>query len=745
MRLIVVSNRLPVTIKEKDHQLEFSPSAGGLATGLRACLTSSRHGLSGEYLWAGWPGGIFAPERHEEIRKRLQREHHAFPIFLSEGETEKFYEGFCNNTLWPLCHYFPTLVEYNVEAWQCYEHVNRVFRDALLPILKSDDVVWVHDYHFMLLPRLLREMRPELRIGYFLHIPFPSYEIFRLLPRPWRSALLNGMLGADLIGFHTHDYTQHFLKSVRRIQGLDHHMGEVALTDRVVKVDTFPMGIEFDSFAQRATEPDVAQIRDDLRQRLGDSTIVLSIDRLDYTKGIDKRLLAFEMFLHNNPAWHGRVTLVLVVVPSRIGVEEYRRMKSRIDELVGEINGRFGTLKWTPVLYQFKNFDPNTLVALYSASEVMLVTPLRDGMNLVAKEYAACRTDGTGVLILSEMAGAASELGEALEVNPNDVPGMADTLLEALEMPRWAQEKNMAVMRRRLKRYDVVRWAQEFLEELLEKRDRPDQNLLTAAGRQKMIADFHAATKRLILCDYDGTLVPIRRTPREAVPDPQLLDLLRRLSQTAEVVVISGRDRATMDDWFRGVDITLVGEHGMSVKEPGGQWTGRDPSPDDWKPKVRDIMELYVDRLPGALVEEKEFGIAWHYRRADPDLASLRVRELVDHLISLTENSPVSILEGHKVVEVRPSGVNKGAAVQPLLGRGYDFILALGDDVTDDDMFKVLPDWAYSVRVGLAKSFARYNVLQQRDVIELLTALAAGSNGRPAQTAEPHAAIRLNL
>lgn len=730
MSLIVISNRLPLTIKDRDGRLEFTGSAGGLATGLQAYLHRGGPDKATERTWVGWPGGDFPPERHDEIRRRLREEFSGFPVFLSVDDTEKFYEGFCNNTLWPLFHYFPTLASYDEQAWASYERVNRIFCDAVLPLVQADDLIWVQDYHFMLLPRLLKERQPHLRIGFFLHIPFPSYELFRLLPSRWRTALLEGLLGADLVGFHTHDYTQHFLKSVRRILGYDHHMGEIALRQRVVKADTFPMGIDFDAFAAGAAEPAVARIRDELRRPLGDSRVILSIDRLDYTKGIDKRLLAYQAFLKANPTWRGRVVLLLVVVPSRIGVEEYRRMKSRIDKLVGEINGRFGTLTWTPVVYQYRNFGHDTLEALYSAADVMLVTPLRDGMNLVAKEYLACRTDNTGVLVLSEMAGAASELGEALLINPNDVSGMAEALREALEMPRAAQERDIAAMRLRLRRYNVMRWAEDFLDSLQEARQF-DQELLTPGDRQRIIDAFQTAQRRLLLLDYDGTLVPIRRMPYEAAPGPEIRDLLLRLGRLAEVIVISGRDRGTLDRWFSGVPIGFIAEHGVWTREPGGAWTVREGLSADWKPKVREIMELYVDRLPGALIEEKELSIAWHFRRADPDLAALRVHELTDHLIALTENTPASILEGHKVVEVRPAGITKGIAVQTLLGRGHDFILAAGDDVTDEDIFRALPSSSFSLRVGLVQSGARFNVLEQRDVVGLLESLAVQIVGQP--------------
>ncbi|MCA1685400.1 MAG: trehalose-6-phosphate synthase, partial [Planctomycetia bacterium] len=447
-----------------------------------------------------------------------------------------------------------------------------MFCDAVLDEAEPGDTVWVHDYHFLLLPAMLRR-RPGLKIGFFLHIPFPSYEIFRLLPDRWRAALLEGLLGADLVGFHTHDYAQHFLKCVRRILGYDHEMGRVMLPDRLSRADTFPMGIEFEAFSARGAEPETLARRDELLGTIGQGKAVLSIDRLDYTKGIGNRLLAYRAFLEANPGWRERVVLLMVVVPSRTGVEDYQRMKSKIDELVGEINGTFGSLSWTPVLYQYKSFPQEELAPLYGASDVMLVTPLRDGMNLVAKEYVASRADGRGVLILSEMTGAASELGEAVLVNPNDIPQMARALATALEMPAEDQARRMKVLRDRLRRYDVVHWAGDFLDALREDRSRLDRRMLSPAIRRRLVGEFRSASRRLLLLDYDGTLVPLKPTPELAAPGLELLATLSRLAAAGEVVIVSGRSRASLDAWLGRLDVGLVAEHGAWVRDRGGDWT----------------------------------------------------------------------------------------------------------------------------------------------------------------------------
>jgi trehalose 6-phosphate synthase/phosphatase len=725
MKLVIVSNRLPVSLAEKEGRLEFAQSPGGLASGLRTYLDSPRSAVGAGYSWVGWPGRAVAPDRQAEVTRRCREGFSARPVFLTAEDTEGFYEGYCNQTLWPLFHYFPALVSFDEGPWATYELINEVFCDAVLEEAGADDTVWVHDYHLLLLPAMIRRRRPGLKVGFFLHIPFPSYELFRLLPDRWRRALLEGMLGADLVGFHTHDYAQHFLKSVRRILGYDHEMGRVMLPDRLSRAETFPMGIEFEAFSARGAEPEVTGKRDELRGTIGGGKAVLSIDRLDYSKGIANRLLAYRAFLEANPDWRGRVVLLMVVVPSRTGVEDYQRMKSRIDELVGAVNGTFGSLEWTPVLYQYKSFPQEELVPLYGASDVMLVTPLRDGMNLVAKEYVAARADGRGVLILSEMTGAASELGEAVLVNPNDIPEMARALATALEMPEEEQARRMTVLRDRLRRYDIVRWAGDFLEALGEDRSRLDRRMLSPATRVRIVREFRSAGRRLLLLDYDGTLISIKPTPEQAAPGPGLLAMLGRLAGLGDVVIVSGRPRATLDAWLGRLDVALVAEHGAWARERGGDWAVRGALFDDWKPEVRDLMERFVDRLPGARVEEKEFALAWHYRLAEPDLAALRAQELSDHLIDLTETSELRVMQGHKVVEVRPAGTSKGTACQAFLSRGYDFVLGVGDDATDEDLFRVLPPSAYSIRVGLTQSYARYNVADQAEALGLVESLAA--------------------
>jgi trehalose 6-phosphate synthase/phosphatase len=728
MRLVIASNRLPFTVSVKDGQPQFAPSAGGLTTGLWSYLHRAQTDAAGklDFLWVGWPGANVAPEQQAAIKKFGQKQFNAFPVFLPEESMERFYHGFCNRTLWPLFHYFTTLAQFEEEDWEEYQRVNHAFADALAEVLQPDDVLWIHDYHLLLLPRLMRERFPNLSIGFFLHIPFPSYEVFRLLPRPWRTEIIEGLLGCSLIGFHTHDYTRDFLTSVLRTVGYEHHLGDLTLGDRVVKVDTFPMGIDFAHFAQTAATAETDARVTELREKFKGQKVIFSVDRLDYTKGILNRLHGYDLFLKRHPEWHGKVVFIASVAPSRIGVRSYQNMKQEVEETVGRIVGAHGDVNWAPLIYQFRSLPFEEIVPLYRLCDVALVTPLRDGMNLVAKEFIASRPDQTGVLILSEMAGASKEMGEALLINPFHLDDFARALEQALTMPVEEQVRRNQFLQDRLRRYDVNRWADEFLQALqaTQKTEAArSARLLTGKIALALLKRYRLTSSRVLFLDYDGTLVPFASTPRLARPDSELLELLSRLGGDPrnDVVIVSGRSRRDLEEWFGRLPLSLVAEHGVWLRARGGEWRMFKNITAEWKERVRPILQLYVDRLPGALLEEKDFSLAWHYRRADPEQARVRAQELLDTLADYTRNIDVQVLEGRKVIEVRPSGINKGAAAQEWLkDRAPDFILGIGDDWTDEDMFRALPGEACSVRVGLANTAAHYYLSSHTAVRRLL-------------------------
>jgi trehalose 6-phosphate synthase/phosphatase len=723
-RLLIVSNRLPVSIERRRGKLQFQPSMGGLATGLGSFYKSYNS------LWIGWPGVTVNKKDGDDkefLTERLRSEFQCQPVFLSQAEIDNYYHGFCNKTIWPLFHYFPQYVSYDEAHYKSYERVNRHFCYAVEAVAQQDDIIWINDYHLMLLPKLLRECMPDATIGFFLHIPFPSYEIFHLLP--WRKEILAGLLGADLVGFHTYDYSQYFLDNVRSALGYEHTFGHITAEAHTVKVDVFPMGIDYERYARAPQLPEVQKDAERLRRTIGAAKFILSIDRLDYSKGIPQRLEAFGDFLQKNSEYKEKVSLILVAVPSRTQVEHYKLLKSRVDELVGKINGEHGTIGWIPISYLYRSLRFPTLNALYSIADIALITPLRDGMNLIAKEYLASKVDGKGVLILSEMAGASKELGEAIIVNPNDREEMVEAIETALAMPEDEQRERNGIMQRRLQRYNVTRWAEDFVDRLLAAKEHQREmcaRMLAPQARQQLIADYHHSSRRLLLLDYDGTLMPFFTRPEGAQPTENLLSLLTGLATDPKnlVVIISGRCRSTLESWLGGIDLGLVAEHGAWLKE--NEWELLEPFTDEWKEEIRSILEVHMDRTPGSFIEEKECSLVWHYRKADAALASLRARELKDALLHLTTNLDLGVLEGSKVMEIKHIGINKGRAAQRWLAKEqWDFILAIGDDITDEDIFGVLPDTAYSLKVGLGPSKARFNIASQHEVSELLQDMVA--------------------
>lgn len=737
-KLILVSNRLPFTAREKDGAFRYAESVGGLTTGMSAFLQSSAGGSSlfDEYVWVGWPGNTIEKKSQPALRREVLERFKSHPVFLTTQEMELFYLGFCNETIWPLFHYFPSLTTYREDFWNQYRKVNETFAEAVAEVAGPDDIVWVHDYHLMLTPGLLKKKIPQVPVGFFLHIPFPSFEIFRLIPGAWRREILEGLMGADLAGFHTYEYTENYLRCVLRILGEAHTMGTIQMHDRLVKAETFPMGIDVGRFMTAAQSSDIQAESRQLRDSLSGEKVILSVDRLDYTKGILNRLEAYEHLLESHKEHRREVVLVMIVVPSRTGVRQYGRMKKQIEETVGRINGKFGTVGWSPIIYQYRAVPFPSLVAYYAASDIALVTPLRDGMNLIAKEYIASRVDGTGVLILSEMAGAAKELGEALVINPNYKDEIAAAMQEALTMPKEEQQRRNRVMRERITRYNVVRWANDFVGQLQSIRGLQQAlsaKMLSPKARTELLEHYARAQRKGIYLDYDGTLSPFVRRPEDAVPSQSIIKTLKTLavSESTRVTIISGRKRDLLEEWFKEIPVRLVAEHGVWVKEPEQEWTLMKPLNTVWKGSVIPILEQHAERLPGSFVEEKEYSVVWHFRGADPEHGELMAAELMDTLIGFTANVEAQVLRGNKIVEVRSQGVTKGIVGDDLIRRADDdFVLFIGDDWTDEDLFKVLPTTAYSIKVGMAKTHARWMVRGVEDVHALLGLLASNSEER---------------
>lgn len=720
-RLVIISNRLPITITQKPDGLHYQPSAGGLATGLNSL------GDSFDKIWIGWPGiDIQTPEQQQLAREHLHQ-HQLIPVFLSKKEIKLYYEGFSNKTIWPHFHYFTQYTSYEDHFWEAYQEVNKKFAAAVIPHLQEDDLIWVHDYQLMLLPKLIRQQFQDISIGFFLHIPFPSYEIFRILP--WRKEILEGILGANLIGFHTFGYMRHFLSAAYRITGHEHNFGHLKIDNRLVNVDVFPMGIDYEKYAHPRFNLLEENAAFKIKQLAKGTKLVVSIDRLDYSKGIPQRIKVFEAFLKKYPQYIGKVTLVMVVVPSRANVDQYKDLKNQIDTLVGEVNGRFRTFDWAPIRYFYRSLNFEELLTLYQEAAIAMITPLRDGMNLVAKEYIASKEDHKkGVLILSEMAGSANDLPDALLVNPNDQNDIVRALKQAIEMNEKEQRWRLENMQIRLKKYTVQHWANTFMSEqkrLMEEQKKQKVYRLQGSARADLIKDYRSAKKRLIIIDYDGTLMNFHPDPQAVLPDTEVLDLLKRLKETNgnKVIISSGRDRQTLEKWLGHLQIDMAAEHGVWTKRKD-KWQSNPNLGAAWKPEVKEVLEDLVERTPGSFIEEKDYSLAWHYRRIDKDLGAKRVREFRDVLRYLTANLDLQVLEGNKVVEIKNSGVNKGKAILNWINEeDWDFFLAIGDDHTDEDTFEALPAEAYTVKVGIDRTAARFNLTSVEEVRKFLAEL----------------------
>lgn len=718
-RTIIISNRLPIRIEKHKDELQFIPSEGGLATGLGSIYKK------GNNIWIGWPGYIPDSEEEKQIIKEKLKELNLIPVFLTTEQIEGYYEGFSNEVLWPIFHYRLSYAVYKQKNWQYYQEVNQVFCDTVwAQRLDAKDEIWIHDYQLMLLPRLIRQGDAKISIGYFQHIPFPPDEIFRCIP--WRDELLKGLLGSDLIAFHTYNDTQHFINACTHIIGLTMKNNSLQVGDRSVYAEVYPMGIDFHKFSSLAESPEVQARSRAIKERFQHRKIILSIDRLDYSKGILERLYAFEHFLINWPEYKNKVVLYMLVVPSRDNVPQYKLLRDEIDRMAGHINAVHGTNEWTPIAYYYNTYPVEELSALYLSADICLVTSLRDGMNLVCKEYIASKEKSLGVLILSELAGASKELLDAIQVNPYAIDEISNALAEALQMPAEEQRKRMDDSIEIVKKFNITHWVKLFFNRLRQIKVIQKNEMSRKVRdevRETIFNEYQNSRKRLFFLDYDGTLIGFHKDVNAAVPTSSLYNILEKLQsdEANQIVIISGRPRETLDSWFGDKDYFLVAEHGAWTNYPSHNWTPRSQISTRWKIPVKHIMTKFANITAGASVEEKTYSLAWHYRKAQQGLGQLRSQELIDALRYLIPHHGLQLLQGDKVIEVKNGEVNKGmAALEIVNDYKPDFIFAIGDDVTDEDMFIELPSGAFTVKVGNKKSEAQFYVEKQEDAVDLV-------------------------
>jgi trehalose 6-phosphate synthase/phosphatase len=720
-QVVIVSNRLPVSVKKVDGVLEFSRSLGGVATGLSSYLTGSSRNK-----WIGWPG-IASDELTEDDRQAILAElakDNCYPVFLTQKQLNDFYGEYSNRIVWPLFHNLKAHYEKRGASWRAYRKANELYADAVEAVAQPKSTIWVHDYHLMLVPELLRAKRPAGHIGFFLHIPFPNPETYRELPEAKK--LLRGVLGADLVGFHTASYVDNFLETCQQLERYTVVRDQIILDGRAVRTTDFPMGIDYDKYARAIRSREVKQAIKRYKRKYRGKRVIAAVDRLDPTKGLLERVRAYRGFLEANPHLHGKVVLAMIAAPSRTDVKEYQDLSKKLDSLVKQINNTFGWPKWQPIDYMNRSMPFEEVTALYQVADIAFIAPIRDGMNLVAKEYVATKRK-RGVLILSETTGAAQELTEALLVDPARPNTLVAALTQAVNMPRRELKHRLKGLKAQIEGRSVHTWANSFVKAL----EKPIyiQSALTHSlskhRERELVARYRGANKRLLLLDYDGVLVPLTQNYKKAAPPKSVRTTLTKLAADPanEIVVVSGRSQDNLQEWFDGIPVNLVAEHGAFIKDTDGKWHRTRSHSTAWKRLIRPIMEKYALRTPNAVIEEKSHSLVWHYRQSPPYEAQKYTVVLRRVLRSIVHDYGLAVYSGNKILEVKDPAVSKAETVQRWLKRSHDFVLTIGDDYTDEDMFAALPSMAYSIKVGRGRTHAKYRVKNSPEVQKLLQKL----------------------
>ncbi|XP_038685912.1 alpha,alpha-trehalose-phosphate synthase [UDP-forming] 1-like isoform X3 [Tripterygium wilfordii] len=700
-RLLVVANRLPVSaVRRGEDAWSLEISAGGLVSALLGVKDF-------EARWIGWAGVNVPDEIGQKALTTALAEKRCIPVFLDEEIVHQYYNGYCNNILWPLFHYLGLPQEDRLATtrsfqsqFEAYKKANQMFADVVNKHYEEGDVIWCHDYHLMFLPKCLKEYNSKMKVGWFLHTPFPSSEIHRTLPS--RSELLCSVLAADLVGFHTYDYARHFVSACTRILGLEGTPEGVEDQGRLTRVAAFPIGIDSDRFIGALKLPQVQEHIRELKERFSGRKVMLGVDRLDMIKGIPQKILAFEKFLEENPTWRDKVVLLQIAVPTRTDVPEYQKLTSQVHEIVGRINGRFGTLTAVPIHHLDRSLDFHALCALYAVtvyaiSDVALVTSLRDGMNLVSYEFVACQDSKKGVLILSEFAGAAQSLGAgAILVNPWNITEVAASIGLALNMPAEDREKRHRHNFVHVTNHTAQEWAETFVSEL-------NDTVVEAQLRTRQVPPGLPENK-----GFNATLTePVDTLGRrgdqikemELKLHPEVKGSLTALCSDGKttVVVLSGSERRVLDENYREFDMWLAAEHGMFLRHTKGEWMTTMPEHlnMEWVESVKHVFEYFTDRTPRSHFEKHETSLVWNYKYADVEFGRLQARDMLQHLwTGPISNASVDVVQGSRSVEVRAVGVTKGAAIDRILGEivhsksmttPIDYVLCIGHFLGKDE------------------------------------------------------------
>ncbi|KAL1553820.1 putative alpha,alpha-trehalose-phosphate synthase [UDP-forming] 11 [Salvia divinorum] len=785
-RRIVVSNQLPLkAYKDSSNKWRFDWDSDALVSQLIDGFPPET-----DVVFVGCLGVEVDPVEQDEVAQFLLEKFKCVPTFLNSDLINKFYHGFCKHYLWPLFHYMLPMtlnhgVRFDKDTWQAYVSANKVFADRIMEVINPDeDYVWIHDYHLMILPTFLRKRYHRVKLGFFLHSPFPSSEIYRTLPV--REEILRALLNCDLIGFHTFDYARHFLSCCSRMLGLDYQSkrGYIGLDyyGRTVTIKILPVGIHMGQIRSIMALPDTAEKVRQLRREYAGRTVLLGVDDLDMFKGIGLKFMAFGLLLGENPHYRGNAVLVQIVNSPRSRGSDIQEVSDEITRVASEINGRYGRKGYNPIVCVNGPVSFQDKVAYYAISECVVVNAVRDGMNLVPYKYTVarqscpdldkalglqdCTKPKRSVIIVSEFIGCSPSLSGAIRVNPWDANSVAEAMVLGLTMKDGEKELRHEKHYKYVASHDVAYWARSFdqdLERACSEHYRKRcwgigfglNSRVVALGPHfrklslEHIVSAYNNTKssRLILLDYDGTMTPQDRVDKS--PSPEVISVLNSLCNDPKniVFIVSGRGRDSLGKWFSQCEnLGLSAEHGYFTRwKRNSPWESCEIAADlSWKNIALPVMEHYTEATDGSSIEQKESAVVWHHQEADPDFGLWQAKELLDHLESVLANDPVLVKSGQQIVEVKPQGVSKGVVVKDLMetmrnrGRAAEFVLCIGDDRSDEDMFEAiaasvagrsLPDAGevFACTVGQKPSMAKYYLDDTFQVIKMLQGLSAAS------------------
>jgi trehalose 6-phosphate synthase/phosphatase len=723
-QVLIVSNRLPMSVKKVAGKLEFKPSIGGLATGLSSYVKGRKS------IWVGWPG-IASEELNAQEKQTITShlaKHNCYPIFLTKHQVEDYYNGYSNSILWPVFHNMTLGKSTDADQerwWKAYRAVNSIFLDTILSLAQQGSTIWVHDYQLLLLPEMLRAKHVDGHIGFFLHIPFPDFKTFSKIAQT--KQLLKGMLGADLVGFHTTSYSENFIEACQESNLGIAGSKQIILETRTIHVTNFPIGIDYEKYAQASKLKSVKLAVKRYRKKYGHRKMIVAVDRLEPSKGLTERLKAFRDFLEANPRFRNKVTMVMVAAPSRMDLPVYQQLKVRLEKLSQEINKKYGTSHWQPVDFINDSLPFEEVNALYQLADIAFIAPLRDGMNLVAKEFVASKHKN-GILILSQTAGASEELREALLVDPKKPSTVVAALSQAMSMPKRELRSRLKSMQQQTSTNTIHTWASGFVKTLQQPvvGVHTRTHALKDAHLKRLLADYHSTQKHLILLDYDGTLIPFMENFKVTKPPKKIMNIMRSLAANPanEIVIISGRQAADLEEWFGKLDIHLVAEHGAVIKKAGAKnWKNIENVNTEWKKMILPILEKYTTKTPHAMIEIKPHSLVWHYR-GSPSYAAQKNAVIIKRVLKpLLKKYAIQIYQGNKILEIKDPQINKGNAVHHWLSPSHDFILAIGDDYTDEDLFESLSNTAYTIKVGSGRTKAAYRLKSVNEVTAFLEKL----------------------